>query len=205
MKSLVLLSVPVLCLAARGDDPPPPDKEAPNALREQYQLAAKRYEFFLDTDRKVPLMFEPKPIFHWSSDNDWSGDVFVWTSNGRPLVVGCVLSSPTKPQRTEIHEFHALSAEPLSPVEMAAKYRWAPKAGVEVQKLDGVPAATYPANPNGSAHAIAGVTSDDGRVTILMPHPERTLRAANFSWAPRDWQGDSPWQRIFRNARVWVG
>ncbi|HWU70597.1 MAG TPA: phosphoribosylformylglycinamidine synthase subunit PurQ, partial [Pseudoxanthomonas sp.] len=70
---------------------------------------------------------------------------------------------------------------------------------------DGVPAATYPANPNGSAHAIAGVTSDDGRVTILMPHPERTLRAANFSWAPSDWQGDSPWQRIFRNARVWVG
>ncbi|HZV37518.1 MAG TPA: phosphoribosylformylglycinamidine synthase subunit PurQ, partial [Pseudoxanthomonas sp.] len=70
---------------------------------------------------------------------------------------------------------------------------------------DGVPAASYPANPNGSAHAIAGVTSDDGRVTILMPHPERTLRAANFSWAPRDWRGDSPWQRMFRNARVWVG
>lgn len=70
---------------------------------------------------------------------------------------------------------------------------------------DGVPAAGYPANPNGSAHAIAGVTSEDGRVTILMPHPERTLRAANFSWAPRDWQGDSPWQRMFRNARVWLG
>ncbi len=70
---------------------------------------------------------------------------------------------------------------------------------------DGVPAMSYPANPNGSTDAIAGVTSDDGRVTILMPHPERTLRAANFSWAPRDWQGDSPWQRMFRNARVWLG
>ena len=75
---------------------------------------------------------------------------------------------------------------------------------------DGSPATSYPANPNGSAHAIAGVCSDDGRVTILMPHPERTLRNANFSWAPRDWRDasaadDSPWQRMFRNARVWVG
>jgi phosphoribosylformylglycinamidine synthase len=63
----------------------------------------------------------------------------------------------------------------------------------------------YPANPNGSQHAVAGLTSDDGRVTILMPHPERTLRAANYSWAPRDWSGDSPWLRMFRNARAWVG
>ncbi|GAB3379021.1 phosphoribosylformylglycinamidine synthase [Lysobacter fragariae] len=76
---------------------------------------------------------------------------------------------------------------------------------------DGSHATGYPANPNGSAHSIAGLSSDDGRVTILMPHPERTLRNANFSWAPREWDagaqatGDSPWQRMFRNARAWVG
>ncbi|HEU0306255.1 MAG TPA: phosphoribosylformylglycinamidine synthase, partial [Lysobacter sp.] len=69
---------------------------------------------------------------------------------------------------------------------------------------DGTLATSYPANPNGSANSIAGLCSDDGRVTILMPHPERTLRAANFSWAPREWNGDSPWQRMFRNARAWV-
>ncbi len=63
----------------------------------------------------------------------------------------------------------------------------------------------YPANPNGSPAGIAGVTSRDGRATILMPHPERTLRSANFSWAPSDWPEDSPWLRMFRNARVWVG
>ena len=63
----------------------------------------------------------------------------------------------------------------------------------------------YPANPNGSPDGIAGVTSRDGRATILMPHPERTLRRANFSWAPADWPEDSPWQRMFRNARVWLG
>jgi phosphoribosylformylglycinamidine synthase len=75
---------------------------------------------------------------------------------------------------------------------------------------DGSSASSYPANPNGSHDTIAGLTSDDGRVTILMPHPERTLRMANFSWAPPEWTGaqapdDSPWLRIFRNARTWIG
>ncbi|MBA2238670.1 MAG: phosphoribosylformylglycinamidine synthase [Lysobacter sp.] len=70
---------------------------------------------------------------------------------------------------------------------------------------NGAVAAGYPANPNGSADGVTGLTSDDGRVTILMPHPERTLRSANLSWAPPDWNDDSPWLRMFRNARVWVG
>ena len=70
---------------------------------------------------------------------------------------------------------------------------------------DGRVAETYPANPNGSPDGIAGVTSRDGRATILMPHPERTLRSANFSWAPQDWPDASPWLRMFRNARVWLG
>jgi len=70
---------------------------------------------------------------------------------------------------------------------------------------DGRIAEAYPANPNGSPDGIAGVSSRDGRSTILMPHPERTLRSANFSWAPRDWPEPSPWQRMFRNARVWLG
>ncbi len=70
---------------------------------------------------------------------------------------------------------------------------------------DGRAAAQYPANPNGSEGGTAGLTSDDGRVTILMPHPERTLRTANLSWAPADWGDDSPWLRMFRNARVQVG
>ncbi|MES2859307.1 MAG: phosphoribosylformylglycinamidine synthase [Pseudomonadota bacterium] len=70
---------------------------------------------------------------------------------------------------------------------------------------DGSIADRYPANPNGSPDGIAGLASRDGRSTILMPHPERTLRSANFSWAPRDWPTDSPWLRMFRNARVWLG
>ena len=70
---------------------------------------------------------------------------------------------------------------------------------------DGAVATTYPLNPNGSPDGISGLTSDDGRVTILMPHPERTPRSANHSWHPAGWPDDSPWLRMFRNARVWVG
>ncbi|GGJ99090.1 phosphoribosylformylglycinamidine synthase [Luteimonas terricola] len=70
---------------------------------------------------------------------------------------------------------------------------------------DGRPATAYPANPNGADAAVAGLTSDDGRVTLLMPHPERTLATANFSWAPAAWPDASPWLRMFRNARVAVG
>ncbi len=70
---------------------------------------------------------------------------------------------------------------------------------------DGSAAERYPANPNGSTDAVAGLASDDGRVTLLMPHPERTPRSANLSWAPREWHEDSPWLRMFRNARSWVG
>ena len=70
---------------------------------------------------------------------------------------------------------------------------------------DGAPAQAYPDNPNGSDAAVAGLCNDDGRVTILMPHPERTLRSGNFSWRPREWPDASPWLRMFRNARAWVG
>jgi phosphoribosylformylglycinamidine synthase len=59
----------------------------------------------------------------------------------------------------------------------------------------------YPANPNGSPNGITGLTSKDGRVTLLMPHPERVFRTVANSWHPDEWQEDSPWMRIFRNAR----
>jgi phosphoribosylformylglycinamidine synthase len=63
----------------------------------------------------------------------------------------------------------------------------------------------YPANPNGSPAGITGVTTTDGRVTIMMPHPERVFRSVTNSWAPDDWSEDGAWMRMFRNARVWVG
>ncbi len=63
----------------------------------------------------------------------------------------------------------------------------------------------FPLNSNGSAGGHAGFTAADGRVTILMPHPERVFRSVQMSWRPREWGEDSPWMRMFRNARVWAG
>jgi phosphoribosylformylglycinamidine synthase len=64
---------------------------------------------------------------------------------------------------------------------------------------------TYPHNPNGSPDGITGLTTPDGRFTIFMPHPERVFRTVLMSWHPEEWGEDSPWMRMFRNARAWVG
>jgi phosphoribosylformylglycinamidine synthase len=69
----------------------------------------------------------------------------------------------------------------------------------------GHPTETYPANPNGSLQGITGLTNRDGRFTMMMPHPERVFRSIQFSWHPPGWDEYSPWLRLFRNARVWLG
>ncbi len=63
----------------------------------------------------------------------------------------------------------------------------------------------YPLNPNGSPRGMTALTTTTGRVTIMMPHPERVFRSACMSWAPGEWGEDSPWMRLFLNARDWVG
>ena len=68
----------------------------------------------------------------------------------------------------------------------------------------GQPTQVYPLNPNGSPDGLTGVTTADGRFTIMMPHPERVFRTVQMSWHPKDWSEDSPWLRMFRNARRWV-
>ena len=77
---------------------------------------------------------------------------------------------------------------------------------VALRYIDGYgrPAVQYPDNPNGSPDGITGLCNADGRVTILMPHPERLLRAVNYSWAPAEWGEASPWMKMFQNARQWV-
>jgi phosphoribosylformylglycinamidine synthase len=80
----------------------------------------------------------------------------------------------------------------------------APYIGVRYVENTGTPAERYPANPNGSPGGITGLTTEDGRVTILMPHPERVFRSVQHSWHPDGWGDDGPWLRLFRNARAWV-
>ena len=65
-------------------------------------------------------------------------------------------------------------------------------------------ASRYPANPNGSPAGITGLSSMDGRATIMMPHPERVFRTVQNSWAPDEWGEDGGWLRLFRNARQWL-
>ena len=81
------------------------------------------------------------------------------------------------------------------------------QAHVALRFIDGQGqvATRYPTNPNGSPEGITGLTSADGRSTLLMPHPERVHRTVQMSWHPADWGEASPWLRLFRNARVWVG
>ncbi|MCF8149160.1 MAG: phosphoribosylformylglycinamidine synthase [Sulfuritalea sp.] len=69
----------------------------------------------------------------------------------------------------------------------------------------GAVASTYPFNPNGSPHGLAGVTTADGRFTIMMPHPERTFRTVQMSWHAANQGEDSPWLALFHNARRWLG
>lgn len=66
---------------------------------------------------------------------------------------------------------------------------------------DGSPTEQYPYNPNGSPGGLTAVCNESGRVTIMMPHPERVYRTVQFSWAPSEWSENSPWFEIFLNAR----
>ncbi len=81
------------------------------------------------------------------------------------------------------------------------------KAHVALRFVDNLrqPTEAYPYNPNGSSQGITAVTTDDGRFTVMMPHAERVFRTVQQSWHPDAWGEDSPWMRMFRNARKWVG
>jgi len=88
----------------------------------------------------------------------------------------------------------------LAAVQSCVTLRFVDNAGATTER--------YPYNPNGSPQGITGLTTADGRFSILMPHPERVFRAVQMSWHPDAWlagDGHSPWMRMFRNARVWVG
>lgn len=97
-------------------------------------------------------------------------------------------------------EGRAEFADPDGPRKLAEN------GGVTLRYVDhrGEPTERYPYNPNGSPGGITGVTSRNGRVTLMMPHPERVVRTLCHSWHPDDWPEDGPWLRLFRNARRWV-
>lgn len=113
-------------------------------LHEYYQQQAATYEFYFDEAKTKRLEFVKRSIFHWKQDNDWSGDVFVWTHEGRPEIVGGVLASPAKAGKRSIgHEFHTLALQSL-PRAKTVSGTWQPKTGITLTPLDDAiaPAAT---------------------------------------------------------------
>ncbi len=77
-------------------------------------------------------------------------------------------------------------------------------AGIFVDN-HGKPTQRYPMNPNGSPDGITALTTPDGRTTVMMPHPERAFLTQQLSWHPKDWEKESPWFKMFQNAREWIG
>jgi len=87
----------------------------------------------------------------------------------------------------------------------AARYASSYTIALRYVDNSGNVADTYPANPNRSLDGICGLSNEDGRVTIMMPHPERVAMTRQHSWHPAEWGDDGPWMRMFRNARVAAG
>ena len=129
MPSLALM----LCLLAQ-----PPDKL--DAVRAEYLVDAQKYQFHHDAERQHELKLVERPVMRWATDDDWSGDVFVWTHTGRPEVIGCILSGPGAGGRPVYHEFHLLAERPVAPVALQTRRRWQPEAGLPVSPVPEAPA-----------------------------------------------------------------
>jgi hypothetical protein len=113
---------------------------APDPMREAYRADAENYVFYHDADRTQPLVRVEKPIMRWTNDNDWSGDVFAWTHEGRPEVVGCILSGPGAAGfRNVFHEFHLLAVRPIAPADLQTQRRWEPKQALAIEAVSGAP------------------------------------------------------------------
>jgi len=129
-----------ICLLAQPATSPDTGTGSLESVRAEYRSDAEKYEFFADTAHKEPLQWMAKPIMRWSSLKDYSGDVFVWTKDGLPLVVGCMLSGPNGERgRNVSHEFHLLADEPIAPIDLATRKRWQPESGLRRLPINGAP------------------------------------------------------------------
>lgn len=130
----------LITLALVGQSEPSAAASKVDSLRDYYGSVAREYAFHRDVARTLPLDFRAQPIMRWANDDDWSGDVFVWTHAGRPAVIGCILSGPGgAAKRLVYHEFHQVATEPIAPVDLMTKRRWMPQSGLPVQALVGAP------------------------------------------------------------------
>jgi hypothetical protein len=105
-----------------------------------YREDAEKYAFSESGDDGRQLPMAAQPILRWFNDDDWSGDVFLWTADGLPAVVGCLLSGPQENgARIFFHEFHLLSEQPIAPADLQTQRRWQPKQGLPRERIAGAP------------------------------------------------------------------
>ncbi|MGH7139175.1 MAG: hypothetical protein ACREHD_25810 [Pirellulales bacterium] len=168
---LLLASVAVTALA----DEPPPAKPAADYVREAYREDAEKLELARADGEKLKLAHDP--VMRWSNDDDWSGDVFVWTHEGRPEVIGCILSGPFDDLRYIYHEFHLLADKPIAPATVQDGRRWAPAEGLKRERLSDAP---LPATGSAArlvqmrkiARSFTAYMQADGRWELrLLPQP----------------------------------
>ena len=135
------LMLPMLAPIQANEDQRAEDgKQKNEALRIYYRTTAEKYQFFHDADETQPLTLVEKPVMKWANYDDWSGDVFVWTWDDRPEVIGCILSGPREGHRRGVgSEFHLLATEPIAPANLQGRSRWAPKGGLERHPIKGAP------------------------------------------------------------------
>jgi hypothetical protein len=172
MGAAILFSLAMVRAMAAADDP---STERADYVREAYRQDAERCVFSTADGRTLELAKEP--VLRWANDDDWSGDVFVWTSDGRPELIGCILSGPFGDLRYIYHEFHLLAAKPIAGATIQDGRRWAPADGLKRERLDDVPvpAATASARLVQMRKIARGFTAfmeADGRWELrLLPQP----------------------------------
>lgn len=117
------------------------EAEVKRVLVPYYAHEAMRCEFFLDVDRKQPLEFVEQPVLIWTNADNYMGAVFVWTSQGRPEMIGCIGSHQNRPDKSNVfQEFHSLSLQALPTVTLSHEKRWTPsKPGLAMAAVEGAP------------------------------------------------------------------
>jgi len=136
------------------------------------------------------------PVFSQNRSEQFEARFVMVEIPESPSIFMCGMAGSRMPIATAHGEGRAVFAASAEQAKSVVSMRFVDNRGQVTQ--------TYPLNPNGSPGGIAGLTTADGRFTIVMPHPERVFRSIQMSWSPDGAGEDSPWMRMFRNARVWV-
>jgi phosphoribosylformylglycinamidine synthase len=177
------------------------------ALREQFARFFERADSFsLGVCNGCQMLAQLKtlvpgaehwPTFHRNRSEQYEARLALVEVQESPSILLAGMAGSRLPVVVAHGEGFARFQQPAHQAQAAVALRFVDNGGAVTE--------AYPANPNGSPAGITGLTSRDGRATLMMPHPERVFRTLQMSWHPAGWGEDSPWMRLFRNARAWVG